>query len=189
MSCIQVSVQLFKCALLIGVCTSGYAPPASAAVAAAPKKVVFLAGKESHHAYEKGLRLLKHCLDASPNLKGIVTELHTGGWPVNPATFDNADAIVLFSDGLDNQYPESQHPMLKDGHLKVFERQMKRGCGMVMIHWALWMPNKNGAEEVLDWVGGDSPTSPRALGNRPFPPDDGPTKPDTPSSAGSRPLS
>ena len=122
------------------------------------KKIVLVAGKKSHgpgvHEYEKDVKLLKHCLDTSPNVKGIKTESHFGGWPQDPRTFDDADTIVLLSDGLDKQYPLEQHPFLKGDHMQVIERQVKRGCGLVLIHWPLWVPSRVGQEKFMPWLGG-----------------------------------
>ena len=46
-------------------------------------------------------RLYLKALETSPNLPpgSVRAELHANGWPSDPATLDNADAIVLFSDG------------------------------------------------------------------------------------------
>jgi hypothetical protein len=122
------------------------------------KRIVFIAGKKSHgpgsHEYEKDATLLKQCLDTAPSLKGIVTKAHFGGWPLDARTLDNADTIVLLSDGLDKPYPIEQHPFLKDDHLTVIERQVRCGCGLVIIHWPLWVPAKVGREQFMPWMGG-----------------------------------
>src|SRR5438552_16240018 len=81
---------------------------------AATKKIVFLAGKKSHgpgdHEYEKACRLLARCLETAPNAKGIKTEVHLYGWPEDPGTLDDADCIVVYSDGADHN--ETDHPLL-----------------------------------------------------------------------------
>jgi type 1 glutamine amidotransferase len=122
------------------------------------KKIVLIAGKKSHgpgvHEYELDAKLLKSCLDTAANLKGIVTETHFNGWPADPKTLDNADAIVLLSDGLDKPYPIDQHPFLKGDRLSIVQRQMRRGCGLAIIHWPLWVPEKVGKETFLSWLGG-----------------------------------
>jgi hypothetical protein len=124
----------------------------------AGKKIVLIAGKKSHpagmHEYDLDVKLLKGCLDAAPNLKGVVTETHFDGWPLDPKTLDTADAIALFSDGLDKPYPTEQHPFLKGDHLAVIERQIQRGCGLVLVHWPLWVPGKVGVEQFVPWLGG-----------------------------------
>jgi type 1 glutamine amidotransferase len=121
---------------------------------AATKKVVFLAGKKSHgprdHEYEKACRLLAHCLETSSNAKGFKTEIHLYGWPEDPRTLDDADCIVVYSDGADHN--ESDHPLLVGDRMKVVEKQMKRGCGLVLLHYSTITPVKR--TEFLDWVGG-----------------------------------
>jgi type 1 glutamine amidotransferase len=87
-------------------------------------------------------------------LKGVVTEAHFGGWPPDSKSLDDADTIVLLSDGLDKPYPIEQHPFLKDNHLAVIERQIQRGCGLVIVHWPLWVPAKVGNEKFMPWLGG-----------------------------------
>src|SRR6266850_1610175 len=84
-----------------------FASPAPAADLAKPtRKVVLIAGQlDSHpketHEYEKNVILLKHCLDTSPNLRDLRTEVHFGGWPKDPSTLDDADTIVMTSGGSD----------------------------------------------------------------------------------------
>jgi type 1 glutamine amidotransferase len=151
----------FLCLIPTGVLAADKSP-------APNKKVVFMAGKKSHgpgaHEYEKDVTLLKQCLDTATNLKGIVTEAHFGGWPADAKTLDSADTIVLLSDGLDKPYPAEQHPFLKDDHLAVIERQVQRGCGLVLVHWPLWVPATVGNEKFLPWLGGfcdyDNPPGP-----------------------------
>lgn len=124
--------------------------------AAKPKKVVFIAGKKSHgpgdHEYEKGLRLLAKCLTTSPNLKDFRTEVHLYGWPADPKTLDDADTIVVYCDGSDHN--EKAHPLLLDNRLEILDRQMKRGAGLVLLHYATFAPVKRGGPQYLDWVGG-----------------------------------
>lgn len=146
---------------------TGFAVPRIQAHDAKPKKVVFLAGAKSHgkglHEYEEDCRLLKRCLETSPNLKGFRAEVHTNGWPKDPKTLDDADVIVIHSDGSDHDL--KRHPFLIGDRLKVIEKQMKRGCGIVAFHYALFVPNKDAGEKFLNWMGGyfdyQSGTGPR----------------------------
>jgi type 1 glutamine amidotransferase len=121
----------------------------------AKKKIVLIAGKKSHgpntHEYEKGVRLFKHCLDTSPNVRGVETVVVTDGWPEDPKLLDDAATIVLFSDGSDIEI--KRHPLLNGDRLETFGRQMKRGCGYVAVHYTTFTPKEFG-ERFLDWVGG-----------------------------------
>ena len=120
------------------------------------RKVVFLAGTKSHgpghHEYERGLRLLAECLVNAPNLRGVRTEVHSEGWPQDPATLQDADSIVLFCDGA-NRDPRN-HPFLIGDRLKTIDRLMRRGVGLVVIHYGLFAGAVQGAPELLEWVGG-----------------------------------
>lgn len=124
----------------------------------AVRKIVLLAGKKSHgagvHEYASDVKLLERCLGAAPNVKGVQVESHFEGWPQDPQTLDNADAIVLLSDGLDERSPRDQHPFLKGDRLQTIERQVARGCGLVLIHWPLWVPSQVGHEQFTPWLGG-----------------------------------
>jgi type 1 glutamine amidotransferase len=121
-------------------------------------KIVLIAGPldRGHpagtHEYEKTIRLIKHCLDNSPDHPAVRTELHTGGWPTDSRTLDDAATIVLISSGSDRKL--SDHPLLTDDRLALIEKQMKRGCGLVLVHWSVFVPNKDAGDKMLDWVGG-----------------------------------
>jgi len=120
------------------------------------KKIALIAGTKSHgpgdHEYEKGLKLLKHCLDTSLNVKGVKTEVYLNGWPKDPTVLEDADTILLFSDGSDHD--EKAHPLLRGDRLATIDRLMKRGVGFMAIHYAVFIPSKNGGDQYLDWMGG-----------------------------------
>jgi type 1 glutamine amidotransferase len=120
-----------------------------------PKKIVLIAGTKSHgpgeHEYEKDLALLQQALQTSPNAPKARIELHRNGWPADNATLEDADTIVLFNDGSDRD--EKAHPLLTGDRLRVLSRQMKRGCGLVALHYSLFLPATQGGNRFIDWVG------------------------------------
>jgi len=122
----------------------------------APKKVVLIAGTKSHgpgeHEYERGMKLLKACLERASNVQGIKAEVYLDGWPGDPRALDDADTIVVFCDGADRDL--NAHPLLRDHRLATIDRLMKRGVGFVAIHYALFVPAQTGGERFLDWIGG-----------------------------------
>ena len=65
---------------------------------AKPRKVVLIAGPmdKSHpkgtHEYEKTVLLLKHCLDHSPDGKGVAAEVYVG-WPEDTRVLERAELI------------------------------------------------------------------------------------------------
>ena len=129
-------------------------PPADGAKPV--RKIVLIAGKKSHglgaHEYEKGCRLIKACLDSSPNVKGIETVVVTNGWPADEKILDDADSIFLFCDGSDNG--EDRHPLLKDDRLQTLGKLMDRGVGFAILHYTIFVPTNHGGKEFQSWVGG-----------------------------------
>lgn len=122
-----------------------------------PIRIILIAGKKSHapgeHGYEKGCRLLKHCLDNAENIDPqIHTTVITGGWPKDPAILDDASTILLFSDGSDRD--EANHPLLHDDRLARMQKLMDKGTGLVVLHYALFVPTRRAGEQYLDWLGG-----------------------------------
>lgn len=120
-------------------------------------KIVLIAGpitghpKEAHE-YEKCIVLLKELIETSPNLPvHPQVELHFDGWPANPATLDDADTIVLISDGGDHR--EQDHPLYVGDRREQFARQMKRGCGCVFLHWSTFHPARF-HDDTTEWAGG-----------------------------------
>ncbi len=113
-------------------------------------KIVFLAGPPSHgpgdHEHRAGCLLLKSCLDKVP---GVTSEVYSNGWPKDPpAAFANAATLVVYSDG------GPGHPFLQDDRLKTVGALMKKGVGLVCIHYAVEPTKEKGEKEFLDWIGG-----------------------------------
>src|ERR1051325_1053302 len=143
--------------LFLAACAAVSAGPAAESPVP-PRKIVLIAGPldaghpRGSHEYEKSVQLLKQCLDSSPNVRGLQTETHTNGWPSRPATLDSADTIVLITSGSDRRAQD--HPLLVGDHADVIEKQMRRGCGLVMIHWTTFAPTGAMGDKVLEWTGG-----------------------------------
>jgi putative heme-binding domain-containing protein len=143
------------------VCCGGCSDAAWSADDAAPRKVVLLAGTVHQgpgghppgtHEYELSARLLARSLETASNARGIKTEIHFDGWPRDPKTLDDADTIVVISDGADRN--QQDHPLLVGDRLETLKRQMDRGCGLVAIHWTVFVPRHRGGDEFLEWIGG-----------------------------------
>lgn len=136
----------------IGVSTSGVRAEAKARM----HKIVLIAGTmnghdKQTHEYEKSVILLKTLLDTAPNLKNVRTEACFHGWPADEHTLDDADTIVFVTDGSDRV--ETDHPLYVGERRKVIEWQMRRGCGLMELHWSTFAPSRYG-EQITDWVGG-----------------------------------
>jgi type 1 glutamine amidotransferase len=112
------------------------------------KKVVFVAGRQSHgygaHEFYAGCLLLKKCLDE--NAPEVLSTIYRNGWPSDPTAFDNADGIVLYLDG------GGGHPI--NNRLEEFDAVMKRGVGLACLHFAVEVPAGKPGHYFLDWLGG-----------------------------------
>ena len=146
------------------------------AIGADKKNVLLLAGRPSHgpgeHEHNAGVQLLAKCLQqGATNLVEVKVHLN-GEWPPSEE-LSKADTILIYCDG------GGGHLALKDDRLQQLEKEMKRGCGLVCLHYAVepayekdnWPDSAVGADgkpvpppdraskgkgskEFLNWLGG-----------------------------------
>lgn len=112
-------------------------------------RVVFVPGRPSHgygaHEHRAGCLLLADQLNrADIGVKAIVTEGY--GYPEDPSVFDDADVIVVYCDGAGGH--------LLNRHLKDFDEIMRRGVGLVCLHFAVETPRGEPGQHFLRWIGG-----------------------------------
>ncbi|MFT5130735.1 MAG: hypothetical protein ACI8W8_004366 [Rhodothermales bacterium] len=113
------------------------------------KKIVFVAGAPSHppgqHEFNAGVKLLSRCLrDASLDI--IVANHHDSGWPTDPTALDNADGLILYMDGW--------HKHAINGRIPEVDALMKRGGGLMCMHYAVHTAEEYAGKQFLDWIGG-----------------------------------
>ncbi len=112
--------------------------------------VLLLAGKPSHgpgeHEHNAGVKLFAKCLaQGAPN---VVTKVHlSADWP-NADELSQADTILFYADG------GGGHFLLAGDRLAQMEKEMKRGAGVVCLHYAVEFPADKGGPQMLDWMGG-----------------------------------
>lgn len=112
------------------------------------KKIVLIPGNDSHgpgeHEHLGGCILLAKLLNEQvPGAYAVVTEQ---GWPKDTTVLDDADAIVMYSDGGDGH--------MAIPHLRHLDRLMKKGAGLLNIHYAVEVPAGEAGDYFLKWVGG-----------------------------------
>ncbi len=114
----------------------------------AKKKVVFLAGAPSHalgeHEHIAGCKLLAAKLSAA--MPEIETVVNTGRFPKDESIFDGAASVVVYCDG-------GQGHIL-NRHLELFDGLMKKGVGLVCIHYAVETVKGPEGDKFLEWMGG-----------------------------------
>ena len=112
-------------------------------------KVVFLSGSPSHgrlkHEHRAGNIILAEALNES-GLDVEAVLVPNAGYPLDTSILDDADTIVLFCTG------HNRHVL--NPHLGEFDALMKRGTGVVMIHWATEAEKGKPGEKFLEWMGG-----------------------------------
>ena len=123
----------------------------SSAFAADKKSIVMIAGKPSHgpgqHEHNAGIQLLKKCLEQGAADQVDIKFHLNGEWPAADE-LAKADTVVIYSDG------GGGHPALQEDRLAQLDKEMKRGCGFLTLHYAVEPTIPKGNKEFIDWMGG-----------------------------------
>ena len=118
------------------------------AAAVEKKQILFIAGRDSHgkgaHEHRAGVRLLAKELQESG--LPVETTIVEGGYPEDASVFEGKDTVVIYCDG------GGRHVVMK--HLKEFDAIMKKGVGLVCIHYGVEVPKGPAGEHFKDWLGG-----------------------------------
>ena len=120
-------------------------------------KIIMVAGRPSHsrgaHEHVAGCSLLADLLNK--HVDDVEAEVHQGssipphrpsGWPENQNFFENAAAIVIYSDGGEG------HIIIP--HLDQVAGFMKHGVGLLVMHYAVVVPKGKPGGHFLEWIGG-----------------------------------
>ena len=136
--------------------------------AAAPVRIVFAAGPKDHgapgrHEYAKDLASLKGCLDHS-NIPNLSTQLYADRVP-DAAELGNAAVLVMESSG-DRTATEHHVLFPQDAttdhvgydaptteRLKQIDALVRKGMGVVVLHYATYVNNASARKYFVDWVG------------------------------------
>tara|TARA_R110002049_G_scaffold2750_4_gene21948 strand:- start:107479 stop:111387 length:3909 start_codon:yes stop_codon:yes gene_type:complete len=111
------------------------------------KQILMMAGPPSHgygsHEHFAGLKILEESINASTD--GVHITL-VRGWPEDDSLIDNADSIVIYSDG------GKKHIALD--HRDQLRKKLADGCGLVCIHYAVEMLPDDSGKDWLEFLGG-----------------------------------
>jgi type 1 glutamine amidotransferase len=127
---------------------------------AGKRKIILIAGPKSHgpvgngmHDYGWSVCLLRVMLEHSNIKDQIAVEHYLDGWPKDSSVVDDADTIMIVSDGRDgDKFQEALH-LADDARVRYVDGLMKKGCGLITFHFSTFAPEKY-AGKVLDWSGG-----------------------------------
>ena len=111
-------------------------------------KIVIISGRDSHgpdaHNWSLGADLLAKALNEQSGLD-VQAEVHRI-WPKDEKVFDGAATVVILCDG------GGGHVLMP--HLDKFDAIMKKGTGLVNIHYAVEVPKGKAGDFFLKWAGG-----------------------------------
>lgn len=112
-------------------------------------KIVFISGTPSHgrmhHEHRAGNTILAKHLNASGLSVNAVLVPHYG-YPEDATILDDAATVVIFCTG--------HRGHVLNRHLDYFDSLMKKGTGVVMIHWATEAEKGKPGDKFLEWMGG-----------------------------------
>ena len=135
--------------LVIALLATGLISSSTGAADPPPKKIVFISGTPSHgrqqHEHRAGNMILAQALNQSKlGVKAVLVPHY--GYPEDKSILENAATVVIFCTG------HKGHVLNK--HLDEFDQLMKKGTGVVMIHWATEAEKGKPGEKFLEWMGG-----------------------------------
>lgn len=113
------------------------------------KKIVLIAGQVSHpsgqHEFNAGAIILARALNEQSGLHLQVEVVHNG-WPKDESVFNNADAVIIYSDG------NAKHPVV--GHEATMDKMIANGMGLMFMHYAVEVPAGEQGDYFKKWIGG-----------------------------------
>lgn len=122
---------------------------ATAALAQQPK-LVLIAGKPSHpprmHEFRAGTMLIEKCL--KENAPNLIVDRHEMGWVSDEATFKDATAVVIYSDG------RAGHPAVQGANLDTLRALIAKGVGFGAMHYGVEVDPAQAGKEFQSWIGG-----------------------------------
>jgi len=131
---------------------------ASLPVRGADKRIVLIAGKPSHppgmHEFRAGCLLLQKAMSSVP---GVTVQVYDMGWPSkmvdgarvdDDAALDNADAVLIYSDG------GRGNPAIQGERLKIVDALASRGVGLGFAHYGVEVPAGVPGDAMHRWIGG-----------------------------------
>ena len=122
----------------------------------AETRVLIVVGPTNHppgsHEVAAGGRLMQHCIEHMENVRGVKAEV-VSEWPKEQAVLDAVSTVVFIGD----QFPPMRMPD-SAAIMTQLGAMMKRGCGIVCVHYATGLRAEDvaadGAHPLLGWLGG-----------------------------------
>jgi type 1 glutamine amidotransferase len=118
----------------------------SLATAEEKTKILFI-GKDPDHAfgthmYMHTCGMLARCVELTPGVEAVVSN----GWPKDPKVLEGVKAIVVYTN-------PAAELLLEGPHRIQVDKMMSQGVGLVTIHWASSVYQKNYDRLGPTWLG------------------------------------
>ncbi|MCM8535519.1 MAG: ThuA domain-containing protein [Lentisphaeraceae bacterium] len=111
------------------------------------KKVMIVAGKDSHGPHAHNWTLGAELLAKQINQSGLDVKAETYHmWPSSQQAFKDVSSVIILCDGA------KRHVLLPQ--LEKFDKLMSQGVGLVNIHFAVEIPKGKAGNYMLKWMGG-----------------------------------
>lgn len=140
---------IVKIVVILAVTTANLFAQPQAGSQVEKKKIVFISGPDSHgkgeHEHNGGCTLLAKAINDS--LPGVHAVIARNGWPQDPGILEDADAIVIYSDGGGDNH-------MAFLHAEQVNKLTSKGVGLVFLHFSLEVPKGNAGNQFLKWIGG-----------------------------------
>jgi type 1 glutamine amidotransferase len=112
-----------------------------------PKTKILFIGKDPDHPYGSHMYLqtcavLARCVELTPGVEAVVSN----GWPKEARTLDGVKAIVVYAS-------PAAELLLEGPHRGQVDDLMKKGVGLVTIHWASSVSQKDLDRLGPTWLG------------------------------------
>ena len=131
---------------------------------ASSRKIILVAGETAkvdvvgHHEYLAGCKSLEIFLKQTP---GVTVIQVTDGWPSDEHVFENASAVVFYTDG-----GGKQAFLATPERVAKMQSLVEDGVGIVMLHQTVDFP-KEFADQGRAWIGGIYETNVSGRGHWP----------------------
>jgi type 1 glutamine amidotransferase len=110
-----------------------------------PKKVLFVGKQPDHpfgtHMYMHTCGMLAKCLEQNGNIQAVVSQ----GWPADESTLEGVSTIVVYTNPAAGFLLDAPH---RDQVTKLLDN----GVGLVTIHWASTVVEKNFERLGPKWI-------------------------------------
>jgi hypothetical protein len=111
------------------------------------RNIILIAGLKSHgpdgngiHDYAWSVRLLKTALESSIIRERVHVSLHLNGWPTDSRSLEDADTVMIISDGRDGENGREADHLATDERIRLVDtRSLDAMNAQEMLDLLAWL--------------------------------------------------